>query len=75
MLPATMPVIVVPAALVAISITVIGGSRRIDDRRRRLIDDGRLLQIYRRWHAKEDADVYMGHGGAGSTRGEEACCE
>jgi hypothetical protein len=76
-LPSTVPAVVVPPALFAvsavISIAIVGGRRRIDYGRRRLIDDGGLLHIRRR--PKEHSNVHVSQSSTGSTRSGEANCE
>jgi hypothetical protein len=78
-LPSTVPAVVVPSALFAISavisVAVIDGGRRIDHGRRRLIDDGGWRYIKWRWRAKKYPNVHVSKSSAGSTSSGEAHCE
>jgi hypothetical protein len=78
-LPATMPTVIAPPAVVApiacIAVTVVRRSRCIDHGRRCLIDDRRLLDIHGRRRPKVKADVHVSERGAGGACCAKACDE
>jgi hypothetical protein len=77
MLPAAVPAVIVPPVLFAVSIAVtIAVVRRgwgIDHGRRRLIDDGGLLDIKRRRCAEIDSNIHMSESCARNARAAEQC--
>jgi hypothetical protein len=78
-LPALVPAVIAPPAVVApiacVTITIVGRSRCIDHWRRCLIDDRRLLDIHGRRRPKVKADVHVSERGAGGACCAKACDE